>query len=227
MELKTAGCVSGDGRHSSGDDMKCYSEKDGSKFQLCQKRLGYRTCFVQYGKGSCLILIENTISNSLVNYVLNMIIFRPQKKKTLYAILYTMTWFQSAFRRRNCPERLLHKKVWYCSSTEFIIKITILFSARCSTWSVKITSVVLKVKNFAIAAIICAIIRKRLAKVSRSCSGWASLLPPWPRDAAELISWHVYCSVLVLSSLGAKYNKFAVIHAWRNAIDLIPETIWY
>ena len=36
---------------SSGDDMKCYSEKDGSKFQLCQKRLGYRTCFVQYDKG--------------------------------------------------------------------------------------------------------------------------------------------------------------------------------
>ena len=42
-----------------------------------------------------------------------------------------------------------------------------------------------------------------------------------------LISWHVYCSVLVLSSLGAKYNKFAVIHAWRNGIDHIPETIWY
>ena len=31
--------------------MKCYSEKDGSKFQLCQKRLGYRTCFAQYDKG--------------------------------------------------------------------------------------------------------------------------------------------------------------------------------
>jgi len=37
-------------RHGSGDDMKCYSERDGSKFQLCQKRLGYRTCFVQYDK---------------------------------------------------------------------------------------------------------------------------------------------------------------------------------
>ena len=162
--------------------MKCYSEKDGSKFQLCQKRLGYRTCFVQYGKGSCLILI-----GKLVNYVLNRIILWPQKMKPYMQLLTTMTWFQSAFRRRNCPERLLHKKVWYCSSTEFIIKITILFSAPCSTWSVKITSVVLKVKNFAIAAIICAIIRKRLAKVSRSCSGWASLLPPWPRDAAEAV----------------------------------------
>ena len=43
--------VSGDARHSSVDDMKCYSEKAGSKFQLCQKRLGYRTCFVQYDKG--------------------------------------------------------------------------------------------------------------------------------------------------------------------------------
>ena len=61
--------------------MKCYSEKDGSKFQLCQKRLGYRTCFVQYGKGSRLILIQNTISNTLVKYVLNIIIFRPPKMK--------------------------------------------------------------------------------------------------------------------------------------------------
>ena len=202
--------------------MKCYSEKDGSKFQLCQKRLGYRTCFVQYGKGSCLILIQS-IKMSIIS-CFNLKYYSAANNETLYYML-SMTVFQSAFRRRNCPERLLHKKVWYCSSTEFIIKITILFSAPCSTWSVKITSVVLKVKNFAIAAIICAIIRKRLAKVSRSCSGWASLLPPWPRDAAELISWHVYCSVLVLSSLGAKYNKFAVIHAWRK--DLIPETIWY
>ena len=61
--------------------MKCYSEKDGSKFQLCQKRLGYRTCFVQYGKGSCLILI-----GKLVNYVLNRIILWPQKMKPYYAI---------------------------------------------------------------------------------------------------------------------------------------------
>ena len=205
--------------------MKCYSEKDGSKFQLCQKRLGYRTCFVQYGKGSCLILIQNI--KHAGQSCFNLKYYSAAKNETLFYYMLSMTVFQSAFRRRNCPERLLHKKVWYCSSTEFIIKITILFSAPCSTWSVKITSVVLKVKNFAIAAIICAIIRKRLAKVSRSCSGWASLLPPWPRDAAELISWHVYCSVLVLSSLGAKYNKFAVIHAWRNAIDLIPETIWY
>jgi len=42
--------VTGNARHGSVDDMKCYSEKDGSKFQLCQKRLGYRTCFVQYDK---------------------------------------------------------------------------------------------------------------------------------------------------------------------------------
>ena len=42
----------GNPRHSSGEDMRCYSEKDGSKFQLCQKRLGYRTCFVQYNKGN-------------------------------------------------------------------------------------------------------------------------------------------------------------------------------
>ena len=46
--------------------MKCYSEKDGSKFQLCQKRLGYRTCFVQYGKGSCLILIEKLVNYDLI-----------------------------------------------------------------------------------------------------------------------------------------------------------------
>ena len=85
MELKLAH-VSGDGRHSSGDDMKCYSEKDGSKFQLCQKRLGYRTCFVQYGKGSCLILI-----GKLVNYVSNRIILWPQKMKPYMQLLSTMT----------------------------------------------------------------------------------------------------------------------------------------
>ena len=42
---------SGNPRHTSGDEMRCYSEREGSKFQLCQKKLGYRTCFVQYNKG--------------------------------------------------------------------------------------------------------------------------------------------------------------------------------
>ena len=86
MELKTAGCVSGDGRHSSGDDMKCYSEKDGSKFQLCQKRLGYRTCFVQYGKGSCLILIQNIKHACQLCFKYNY--FSAAKNETLYAIYY-------------------------------------------------------------------------------------------------------------------------------------------
>ena len=39
---------------------------------------------------------------------------------------------------------------------------------QCFTLNVKTTSVELKVKNFAIAATICAIIRKRLAKISCS-----------------------------------------------------------
>ena len=30
--------------------MKCYSEKDGIKFQTCKKKFGYRTCFTQYDK---------------------------------------------------------------------------------------------------------------------------------------------------------------------------------
>ena len=31
-------------------DMKCYSEKEGPKYQQCKKKLGYRTCFIQYDK---------------------------------------------------------------------------------------------------------------------------------------------------------------------------------
>ena len=222
MELKTAAVFQVTGATARGMTWSATRRRMGPSSSYAKK--GSATGPALSSMAKVRVLIQNI--KHAGQSCFNLKYYSAAKNETLYYML-SMTVFQSAFRRRNCPERLLHKKVWYCSSTEFIIKITILFSARCSTWSVKITSVVLKVKNFAIAAIICAIIRKRLAKVSRSCSGWASLLPPWPRDAAELISWHVYCSVLVLSSLGAKYNKFAVIHAWRNAIDLIPETIWY
>ena len=128
---------------SSGDDMKCYSEKDGSKFQLCQKRLGYRTCFAQYDKG-------NVSDNS------------SQRKEWF--------WEKDKYFQRA--------QLWGEDAQPKI---------QCFTLSVKTMWVGLKVSDSAIAAIICAIIRKRLAKVSRSCSGWASLLPPWPRDAAEAV----------------------------------------
>ena len=44
-------CVSGmvEG-HRMMEDMKCYSEKEGIKYQQCRKKLGYRTCFTQYDK---------------------------------------------------------------------------------------------------------------------------------------------------------------------------------
>ena len=44
----------------------------------------------------------------------------------------------------------------------------VLPKTQCFTLNVKIMSAELKVKNFAIAATICAIIRKRLAKISCS-----------------------------------------------------------
>ena len=45
--------------------MRCYSEREGPKFQLCQKRLGYRTCFVQYNKGNLLTNISPESTNRL------------------------------------------------------------------------------------------------------------------------------------------------------------------
>ena len=47
--------------------MRCYSEREGPKFQLCQKRLGYRTCFVQYNKGNLLANISPETTNKLTD----------------------------------------------------------------------------------------------------------------------------------------------------------------
>ena len=84
--------------------MKCYSEKDGSKFQLCQKRLGYRTCFVQYGKGSCLILIQNIKHTcQCFNYNYS----SAAKNETLFSILLsTMTLLSDGgIVRRGCSTK--------------------------------------------------------------------------------------------------------------------------
>ena len=42
--------VSGVQTDQSRHDMKCYSDKEGMKFQQCKKKLGYRTCFTEYDK---------------------------------------------------------------------------------------------------------------------------------------------------------------------------------
>ena len=42
-----SGCCN---QHRRSDDMKCYSDVEGIRFQQCQKKMGYRTCFTQHGK---------------------------------------------------------------------------------------------------------------------------------------------------------------------------------
>ena len=38
--------------------MKCYSEKEGMKYQQCRKNLGYRTCFTQFDNSELVSLLS-------------------------------------------------------------------------------------------------------------------------------------------------------------------------
>ena len=112
---------------------------------------------------------QRFVSNFDTEYQTHLSILRPQKMKCYITINYDL--IPICFQTAELSGEAAPQKSMILQLNRVYNKDNHLFSAPCSTWSVKITSVVLKVKNFAIAAIICAIIRKRLAKVSRSCSG--------------------------------------------------------
>ena len=111
----------------------------------------------------------SNFANFDTEYQTRLSILRPQKMKCYITINYDL--IPICFQTAELSGEAAPQKSMILQLNRVYNKDHHPFSAPCSTWSVKITSVVLKVKNFAIAAIICAIIRKRLAKVSRSCSG--------------------------------------------------------